>query len=94
VGFAPFEAMVGWVERDQEPDRIVAVGRQDRYDPASPILQTRPVFPYPLVAKYDGSGSIDDERNFVPARPLVDPKHDTIDWIGAYLHNLPGPVAR
>lgn len=93
-GFAPLEAMIGWVERDQEPDRIVAVGRQDPFDPTSPVLRTRPVFPYPLIAKYDGSGSIDDERNFVPGRPLVNPEHDRIDWIGEFLHHVPGPVAR
>ncbi|WP_165554387.1 hypothetical protein [Kribbella capetownensis] len=52
------------------------------------------MFPYPLVAKYDGSGSTDDESNFVPGQPLVNPKHDQIDWLGEFLHCVPGPVAR
>jgi hypothetical protein len=39
---------------------------------------------------YDGSGSIDDASNFVPAKPLA-PPHDTIDWVGTYLHHIPGP---
>jgi feruloyl esterase len=49
------------------------------------------VFPYPLTARYDGSGSVDDARNFVPASPLVAPH--TVDWLGSYLYQLPGPVA-
>jgi feruloyl esterase len=41
------------------PDRIIAAhttcGCPDR---------TRPLCPYPQVARYDGSGSIDDAANF------------------------------
>jgi feruloyl esterase len=47
-----------------------------------------------LRAKYDGTGSIDDAANFVPAPPIVSPAHDVIDWAGSYLHDVPGPVAR
>jgi len=32
-------------------------------------LQTRPLCPYPAVAKYTGSGSTDDAANFVCAAP-------------------------
>lgn len=51
-----------WVEDGQAPERIVATGGvvPDR---------TRPVFPYPAVARYDGSGSIDEADNFVPVTP-------------------------
>ncbi len=35
-----------------------------------------------------------DLPHFVPGRPLVNPKYEKIDWIGEYLHNVPGPVAR
>lgn len=31
--------------------------------------RTRPVFPYPLTAKYTGTGSVDDARNFVAESP-------------------------
>jgi hypothetical protein len=37
--------------------------------PATPISFTRPVYPYPLSAKYKGSGNPDDAANFVPAEP-------------------------
>ena len=34
-------------------------------DPAIPVAFTRPVFPYPLSAKYRGKGDPNDEKNFV-----------------------------
>jgi feruloyl esterase len=92
--FQPFDELVTWVERGKAPDRIVAAGTQDVWNPGSPVVRTRPVFPYPLVPKYDGSGSVDDERNFVPGKPIVSPRHDQIDWLGEYLSYVPGPVAR
>jgi hypothetical protein len=84
--FDPFPALVGWVEHGQAPESIVATGT----NPAGGT-RSRPVFPYPLRARYDGSGSVDDASNFVPAPPLVAPH--TVDWLGTYLYHLPGPVA-
>jgi feruloyl esterase len=56
-------ALERWVEQHQAPDRIVAShatsGRVDR---------TRPLCPYPQVASYRGSGSIDDAASFACAR--------------------------
>jgi Tannase and feruloyl esterase len=86
--FDPLPALVRWVERGDAPDKIVANGLNAQGD----VLRTRPVFPYPLRARYDGGGSIDDARNFVPASP-AEPLHDKIPWVGSYLYNLPGPVA-
>ena len=52
-------ALEQWVEKGTAPDRIVAShvsgGRVDR---------TRPLCAYPLVARYKGTGSTDDEANF------------------------------
>lgn len=87
--FDPLRETVAWVERGQAPHRVIATGRDEQGN----VLRTRPVFPYPLRARYDGSGSVDDAANFVPARPLVPPGNDTIDWAGTYLHHIPGPVA-
>ncbi|MBM7784242.1 tannase/feruloyl esterase family alpha/beta hydrolase [Tenggerimyces flavus] len=92
--FQPFDELVSWVERGKAPERIVAAGTDNPWNPGGPVVRTRPVFPYPLVAKYDGSGSIDDERNFVAGKPIVNPKYDQIDWLGEYLSYVPGPVAR
>ena len=44
--------------------------------------RTRPVFPYPLTAKYSGSGSIDDARNFVAGSPEPVPAA-LLNWLGS-----------
>jgi feruloyl esterase len=58
--FDMLSAIEQWVERGKAPDRIEASrvpdGKTDR---------TRPLCPYPQVAKYNGSGSTDDAANFV-----------------------------
>jgi feruloyl esterase len=52
-------ALENWVEKKQAPQQIIAShatnGQVDR---------TRPLCPYPQVAVYKGSGSIDDAANF------------------------------
>jgi feruloyl esterase len=57
--FDTLTAMERWVEQGTPPAQIVAShragGRVDR---------TRPLCPYPQVARYNGSGSIDDAANF------------------------------
>jgi hypothetical protein len=87
--FDPFPQLVAWVERGKAPDRVVASQRDPR---DKTVVRSRPVFPYPLRAAYDGTGNIDEASNFVPAPPLV-PPHDTIDWVGTDLYTKPGPVA-
>lgn len=58
-------ALENWVEKKQPPQQIVAShatnGQTDR---------TRPLCPYPQVATYKGSGSIDDAANFVCQIPV------------------------
>ncbi|HYW46751.1 MAG TPA: tannase/feruloyl esterase family alpha/beta hydrolase [Bryobacteraceae bacterium] len=49
---APLER---WVEQNTAPQEVVARGG----------ARTRPLCPYPLVAKYKGAGSTDDAANFV-----------------------------
>jgi feruloyl esterase len=53
-----------WVEQRHAPDQIVASQRKnDGTD------RTRPLCPYPQVARYKGTGSIDDAESFVCAMP-------------------------
>jgi feruloyl esterase len=86
----PVPALIEWVERGDAPDRIIATA----VDPNShQVVRSRPVFPYPLRVAYDGSGSIDDATNFVPAAPLR-ASQDTIPWAGTDLYYRPGPIAR
>lgn len=56
-----------WVEKGKTPERIVAAHLPigpDGQASAKPD-RTRPLCPYPQVAKYKGSGSTDDASNFV-----------------------------
>ena len=53
-------AIVDWVEQGKAPDRILA-----RAGATTPFPnRTRPLCPYPLVARYTGSGSIEDAASF------------------------------
>jgi feruloyl esterase len=83
--FDPFPALVSWVEQEHAPNRIIANGRDDKGN----INRTRPVFPYPLQAKYVGSGSIDDANSFVPVAPST-ALNDVIHWAGDGLYHQPG----
>jgi len=48
-----------WVEQDKAPAEIVASHRS-----AGKVDRTRPLCPYPEVARYRGTGSIDEAANF------------------------------
>ena len=50
--------------------------------PPPRVTRTRPVFAYPAVAKYSGSGSVDDAKSFVATSALT-PEPATYDWEGA-----------
>jgi feruloyl esterase len=58
--FDMVDALEQWVEHGSPPAQIIAThstnGRPDR---------TRPLCPYPQIAVYKGSGSMDDATNFV-----------------------------
>jgi feruloyl esterase len=58
---APLEA---WVEQGKVPDHVVGSHRT-----GGQVDRTRPLCPYPQVAKYKGAGSIDDAASFVCAQP-------------------------
>lgn len=62
--FDPMTAMIDWVERDEPPQVLHAAHVVDN----KPV-RTRPLCPYPQVASYSGSGSIDDEANFQCTTP-------------------------
>jgi feruloyl esterase len=58
-GFDMVSALDVWVQHNQKPDRITAVKAT-----AGQVLRTRPLCPFPQVARYQGSGSVDDAANF------------------------------
>jgi tannase/feruloyl esterase len=57
--FDAVSAIVDWVEKGVAPDALLAAKIVD----GRPV-RTRPLCPYPKVAKYAGRGSIDDAANF------------------------------
>ena len=59
------DAIIRWVEEGKAPDRLVA----ELHDQNGTVIRARPLFPYPHVAKYKGSGSTDDAANFVSSCP-------------------------
>lgn len=58
--FDAITPLVNWVERGAAPDRLVAAKRE-----GGQVTRTRPLCPYPQVARYTGSGSKDDAASFV-----------------------------
>jgi hypothetical protein len=73
--------MVQWVEGDSAPDQITAT------DTVGATTLTRPVYPYPLVPKYNGTGSTTDASNF---HAVLSPHaRDYSQWIGNNLFYQP-----
>lgn len=60
--FDKIGVMEDWVERGKAPSQIVAEHRT-----TGKVDRTRPLCAYPQVAKYKGSGSVDDAESFVCA---------------------------
>ena len=52
-------AVIDWVEKGKAPDQLIASKVTD-----ANTVRTRPLCPYPQVARYKGQGSIDDAANF------------------------------
>ena len=69
--------VMAWVESGRQPGRITAANAAGR---------TRPVFPYPAVARYDGSGSVDDAANFVSYTPRNQVRNEN-RWVGQVLYS-------
>ena len=62
--FDTVTALETWVEHGKAPDQIVA-----SHSAAGKVDRTRPLCAYPMVARYKGTGSIDDAANFVCRMP-------------------------
>jgi feruloyl esterase len=69
--------IVSWTERGTAPRKITGT----RTDATGAVTRTRPVYPYPTVARYKGTGSIDEAANFAPAPPATRPD-DHVHWLG------------
>jgi hypothetical protein len=57
-------AVIDWVEKESAPDSLVASKIVD-----GRVTRSRPLCPYPQVARYKGAGSSDEAANFVCRAP-------------------------
>ena len=55
------EAIIRWVEEGKAPDKLIA----EKRDASGKVIRTRPLFPYPQVAKFNGDGDPNDAASFV-----------------------------
>lgn len=62
--FDPLVQVIPWVEHGKPPGPIVASQME-----GGKVLRTRPLCPYPQVAKYSGQGSTEDVANFQCSNP-------------------------
>ncbi len=62
--FDPLEPLIGWVEQSKAPSSLTAAQME-----GGKAVRTRPLCPYPQVARYKGSGSPAEAANFTCASP-------------------------
>ncbi|MFJ8107950.1 tannase/feruloyl esterase family alpha/beta hydrolase [Streptomyces sp. NPDC096132] len=74
--------VMAWAETATKPGKIVASNITN-----GTVTRTRPVYPYPKVARYDGTGSVDDAANFELYTPSTRPGADAYNWLGKRLYS-------
>ncbi|MBI07920.1 MAG: tannase/feruloyl esterase family alpha/beta hydrolase [Rhodospirillaceae bacterium] len=62
--FDALSALERWVEQDEAPAQIIASKLRD-----GEVVQSRPLCPYPQVARWDGSGDTDNAASFSCVNP-------------------------
>ncbi|MBV8096468.1 MAG: tannase/feruloyl esterase family alpha/beta hydrolase [Acetobacteraceae bacterium] len=73
--------VMSWIETGTVPGQITA----SLLDQNGNATGTRPVYPYPAVARYSGSGSTDQAANFTPYTPVTEPRVG-YNWVGRPLY--------
>jgi Tannase and feruloyl esterase len=68
-GAAMTAALEHWVEGGVAPGAIIATKYKTDGDPSSGVVRTRPLCPYPQVARYKGTGTTDEAANFTCKAP-------------------------
>jgi feruloyl esterase len=66
--YGVFSDLEDWVEKGRSPGEVIAT-KYVGDDPLKGVQMTRPLCPYPQIAKYKGSGDTNDETNFTCAAP-------------------------
>jgi feruloyl esterase len=77
--------MVQWVEQHLAPGQLT-IG----YAPPKRTPFTRPVYPYPYIPQYNGSGDQNSFASFHPVKaPAAAQGADYTNWYGNYLFYRP-----
>jgi hypothetical protein len=66
--YGALDALEEWVEKGTAPADIIAT-KYVSDDPSKGVQMTRPLCPYPQIAKYKGAGDTNDAANFVCRAP-------------------------
>jgi feruloyl esterase len=72
--------ITGWVEQSTAPTSVMTY----KTDTAGAVTASRPVYPYPAVAQYKGSGDAKDGANYISAAALYNVR--TPAWPGSFLY--------
>jgi feruloyl esterase len=66
--------VMDWVEKGAAPEAVVTRS-------GGPVVRSRPVYPHPAIAQYDGQGDPTAAASYGPGAPLVTAAAP--DWAGA-----------
>ncbi|KAF1772462.1 Alpha/Beta hydrolase fold [Phytophthora cactorum] len=94
-GMASFDLltpMLDWVESGSAPHEIMTSTEVDSSESgsSSTVYRTRPAYPYPSVAKYTGSGDVNDAANWEESDALY--SNLTAYWLGVDFFDMFTPV--
>lgn len=70
--------VMNWVERDAAPEEVIGWTEED-----GAVTRSRPLYPYPAVASYDGVGDPNEASSFSPAAP-AESFDDAYEWAGEF----------
>jgi feruloyl esterase len=75
-------ALMAWVERGVAPGALSGAHATQRDGSAQAPDLTRPIYPYPHIAKYSGTGSVTDAANFSEGPARAAPP-SLSQWLGS-----------
>jgi feruloyl esterase len=82
--FDALTAIINWVEQGSAPQSLLTTQTRTTATP----VQSLPAYPYPLMATYNGTGSVDVAGSYHAALP-AQPFNAHVDWLGSF--EPPGP---
>lgn len=77
--FDALTAIINWVEQGTAPASLLTTQTPTAADP----VQSLPAYPYPLMATYNGTGSVDVASSYHAALP-AQPFNAHVDWLGSF----------